>query len=390
MFPIIMMLTTALLFFYLARKMVFTFPQDTKLAIRLTYAYFLLSWLLTPLPIILLINHFNNGYVDTLTWLVYTNLGFNSLLLVWFVAVDVLTLMRKGYQRWIRPLLMARPQGAEEERRDFFSTMMSGLVLVGTGSLTGVGYAHARGGATVVPVDVPLARGNEALKTLKIVQFTDLHIGPTIKRDYVEAMVQQINALEPDIIVATGDLVDGSVSYLEHDVEPLGQLKSRYGTFFITGNHEYYSGVFDWLKKFESLGFVTLINEHKVIEYDGAKVLIGGVTDYRAHQYESSHATSPAQAIAGAAEVDLKILLAHQPKSIDGAAEAGFDMQISGHTHGGQYYPWNFVASLVNPYIQGLHLHQDKTWIYVSPGTGYWGPPIRLGTMPEITLFRLV
>jgi len=227
------------------------------------------------------------------------------------------------------------------------------------------------------------------LHDLKIVQFTDLHIGPMIKRDYVQTLVQQMNDLDADIIVMTGDLVDGSVFRLQAEVAPLANLKAKHGKFFITGNHEYYSGAEDWIAEMRRLGFTVLLNAHELIEVNGAKLLLAGVTDYRADRHIASHQSSPKKAMQGALESDVKILLAHQPKSIFEATEAGFDLQISGHTHGGQYYPWNFLAKMANPYIKGLHLHDNKTWIYVSPGTGYWGPPIRLGNEPEITVIRL-
>jgi predicted MPP superfamily phosphohydrolase len=197
-----------------------------------------------------------------------------------------------------------------------------------------------------------------------------------------------MNGLKADIIVMTGDLVDGSVAHLKDDVAPLVNLKAKY-KYFITGNHEYYSGAEDWIEEVKRLGFTVLLNEHELIEVNGAKLLLAGVTDYRAHQYIPAHQSSPKKAMQGAPKADVKILLAHQPKSIDEATRAGFDLQISGHTHGGQYYPWNFIAKMVNPYIKGLHLHEHKTWIYISPGTGYWGPPIRLGNEPEITVFKL-
>ena len=210
-----------------------------------------------------------------------------------------------------------------------------------------------------------------------------------IKRGYVQTLVTQMNALDADIIVMTGDLVDGSVFRLQAEVAPLAKLKAKRGKYFITGNHEYYSGAEDWILEMKRLGFTVLLNEHKIIDIEGSKLLMAGVTDYRAHQYIPAHLSSPKKAMQGAVAADVKILLAHQPKSIFEATEAGFDLQISGHTHGGQYYPWNFIAKMANPYIKGLYLHDNKTWIYVSPGTGYWGPPIRLGNEPEITVFRL-
>jgi predicted MPP superfamily phosphohydrolase len=138
----------------------------------------------------------------------------------------------------------------------------------------------------------------------------------------------------------------------------------------------------------ESLGYTVLNNAHRVIEHRGRKLLLGGVTDYRGGRFHESHRSDPAGALAGAPPVDLKILLAHQPKSIYAAADAGYDLQISGHTHGGQFFPWNLMVHFFQPYVAGLHRHKN-TRIYISRGTGYWGPPVRLGSPSEITLLRL-
>jgi hypothetical protein len=156
----------------------------------------------------------------------------------------------------------------------------------------------------------------------------------------------------------------------------------------VTGNHEYYSGVERWVAVFRALGMRVLLNEHALLDVGGAKLMIAGVTDLRAGSSVPGHTSSPRAARAASAG-NLSILLAHQPRSIFEAAASGFDLQISGHTHGGQFFPWNFFVHLGQPYVSGLHLH-DATWIYVNRGTGYWGPPLRLGPSSEITLLRLV
>lgn len=197
------------------------------------------------------------------------------------------------------------------------------------------------------------------------------------------------NDLKPDLIALTGDLADGSVEELRDDVAPLAGLKAPQGLYFITGNHEYYSGVMPWLQESARLGFDVLLNEHRVIERGKSRLLLAGVTDLSGGQFRSDHVSDPHKAIAGAPQCDAKILLAHQPKSIFDAAKVGFDYVISGHTHGGQYLPYHFLAALAQPYISGMHEY-GRTKIYVSRGTGYWGPPFRIGARSEITVHRLV
>ena len=203
-------------------------------------------------------------------------------------------------------------------------------------------------------------------------------------------MLDAVNALEADMIAITGDLVDGSVARLAPHTEPLGRLSSRFGTFFVTGNHEYYSGAHAWIAEMRRLGLSVLINEHVVLEHFGESVVVAGVTDFSAHHFDPSHRSDPAAALAGAPKkAAVKVLLAHQPRSAFAAAKAGFHLQLSGHTHGGQFFPWNFVVKLLEPFAAGLH-RLDDLWIYVSRGTGYWGPPKRFGAPSEITQLRLV
>jgi predicted MPP superfamily phosphohydrolase len=184
--------------------------------------------------------------------------------------------------------------------------------------------------------------------------------------------------------------VDGSVAELRGHVAPLAGLLSRHGTFFVTGNHEYYSGALPWMAELRSLGVSVLMNEHVVLERGGASMVLAGVADYGAHHYDPSHRSDPVAALLGApADAALRVLLAHQPRSAAAAEQAGFDLQLSGHTHGGQFLPWNFLVRLQQPFTAGLH-RLGGLWVYVSRGTGYWGPPKRLGAPSEITHLKLV
>jgi len=221
---------------------------------------------------------------------------------------------------------------------------------------------------------------------LKIVQLTDIHVGPTIGRTFMDDLVRKTNALEPDVIAITGDLVDGSVAELAEHVAPLAGLRARHGVYFCTGNHEYYSGADDWIAHLGTLGIDVLRNEHRVIEHEGARLAIAGVHDWTSGQF--GHATDVSAALDGKdADVPV-VLLAHQPKHIDEAADHGVALQLSGHTHGGQIFPFNYLVGLDQPYVKGLHDHRG-TQLYVSSGTGYWGPPMRLAVPAEITELTL-
>jgi hypothetical protein len=228
------------------------------------------------------------------------------------------------------------------------------------------------------------------LHGFSIAQISDVHVGPTIKRGFVEKIVTLVNGLQADLIAVTGDLVDGSVQELSAHTAPLAGLAARHGAYFVTGNHEYYSGERAWTAEIRRLGLNVLKNEHVVLEHDGASLVIAGVTDLSAHRFDSAQQSDPAAALRGSPpDAGAKILLAHQPNSAPAAANAGFDVQLSGHTHGGQYWPWNLFVGFFQPFTTGLYRLKNLR-IYVSRGTGYWGPPNRFGVPSEITRIRLV
>jgi predicted MPP superfamily phosphohydrolase len=258
------------------------------------------------------------------------------------------------------------------------------------GLMTLLGLFNARRLARVVDVEVPIAGLPAALHGFTIVQISDIHVGPTIKRGYLDRIVDRVNELKPDLIAVTGDVVDGSVRELSVHTAPLARLYGKYGTYAVTGNHEYYSGAPPWIAELRRLGLRVLMNEHVLIEHDGEALLLAGVTDYSAHHFDESHRSDPHAALAGAkSTVGAKVLLAHQPRSAVAAADAGFDLQLSGHTHGGQFFPWNLFVSMQQPFTAGLN-RLRSLWVYTSRGTGYWGPPKRFGAPSEITRVRLV
>ncbi len=255
---------------------------------------------------------------------------------------------------------------------------------------TALGLWNARRTAAVVEVDVPIAGLPAALHGFTIAQISDIHVGPTIKAPYLRRIVDAVNRLRADMVAVTGDLVDGSVRELSAHVAPLAELQSRHGTFFVTGNHEYYSGAAGWVTELRRIGLRVLMNEHVVVRHDGAEMIVAGVTDFSAHHFDPAQRSDPLAALAGAPDAaGTRVLLAHQPRSADAAERAGFHLQLSGHTHGGQFWPWNLFVPLQQPFTAGLN-RLRRLWVYTSRGTGYWGPPKRFGAPSEITRLRLV
>jgi len=254
-----------------------------------------------------------------------------------------------------------------------------------------LGFLNARRTAAVVRVDVPIPGLPPAWQGFTVAQISDVHVGPTIRQRYVRRIVDRVNTLQADVVAITGDLVDGRVNELAAQVAPLADLRSRHGTFFVTGNHEYYSGAPAWIDELRRLGLTVLLNEHVVIAASdaGRPLVLAGVTDFSAGHFDPAHRSDPARALAGAPPEAVRVLLAHQPRSAAAAADAGFDLQLSGHTHGGQFYPWNLFVRFQQPFTAGLH-RWGTLWVYTSRGTGYWGPPNRFGSPSEITCLRLV
>ncbi len=298
----------------------------------------------------------------------------------------VLTVLRDGGLLLADVFVRLDPGGVKLASVSAFSAV---AVPVAGGAVTLWGLFNARRTAAVVCVDVPIAGLPPALDGFTIVQISDVHVGPTIKRGYLNAIVDVVNRQHADLVAVTGDLVDGSVEQLAPHVAPLAALRSRYGSYFVTGNHEYYSGADAWVAELRRLGLHVLMNEHVLIEHAGAGVVVAGVTDYGAHLFDAAQRSDPKAAMAGAPpDAGLRVLLAHQPRSAAAAAAAGFDLQLSGHTHGGQFMPWNWLVRLQQPFTAGLHRWQ-RLWVYTSRGTGYWGPPKRFGAPSEITRLRL-
>ncbi|HVT35437.1 MAG TPA: metallophosphoesterase [Nevskiaceae bacterium] len=334
------------------------------------------SAVLLPMPLLIRLSRLPTRAADALAWAGYLCMGMFSTLFVLTLLRDALLALA-----WI-----ANAAGADLDLASLArSSALGALALAALVSV--VGLVNARRVARVVQVELPIENLPPALAGFSIVQISDIHVGPTIKRGYLDAIVRRVNALEADLVAITGDVIDGSVQHLQPHVAPLQQLRSRHGSYIVTGNHEYYHGVHAWLDEWQRLGLRVLHNRGEVIEHGGAKLLIGGVTDFSAHHFDESHRSDAQAAARGDAPV--KVLLAHQPRSAPAAEAAGFDLQLSGHTHGGQFWPWNLFVPMQQPFVAGLE-RLGRLWVYTSRGTGYWGPPIRFGAPSEITRITLV
>lgn len=328
---------------------------------------------------------------DVLTWIAYLDMDLFMVLWPLVVVRDLGRLVLRAGTGLLRlfsgrtaPL---RPENPE--RRGFLANGMNAGLLALTGGMSLAGYREARRLAPVKPVSIPVTGLHRDLHGFHIVQLSDIHLGATIKGDYLQGIVQRSNELQPDLVVITGDLVDGYTSVLQDDVQPLTHLRAAYGSWFVTGNHEYYWGAEEWCALLPTLGVQVLNNAHHVIRHGDARLLLAGCTDYSAGAHIPAQASDPAGARRGAGPADYAILLAHQPRSTPAGMAARYDLQLSGHLHGGQFIPWNYLIRLVQPWRTGLHLMDRRMWLYVSAGTGYWGPPSRLGVPSEITSIRL-
>lgn len=340
----------------------------------------LLVGLYASIPLtLLLLRSAGHGPLQILLWVALVWLGMVLLLLVVVLGLD---LLRGAY--WVGSRAIGGPGPADPERRRLLARLLAGCAAVLAG---GLGIAAVRSGLARVEVrdvSVRLDRLPSELDGLTLVQLTDVHVGPTIQRDFVEQIVRSTNQLNPDVIAITGDLVDGSVEQLREHVAPLGSLRARHGVFFVTGNHEYYSGVDEWCAELERLGIRVLRNERVAIGHGDVSFDLAGIDDHQARQFGNGHGADLVRALENRDPSRELVLLAHQPRAVFEASRLGVGLQLSGHTHGGQIWPWNWLVRLQQPVVSGL-ARFGNTVIYVSTGTGYWGPPMRLGAPAEIT-----
>ncbi|MFI7647851.1 metallophosphoesterase [Micromonospora sp. NPDC049460] len=265
------------------------------------------------------------------------------------------------------------------------AAIFAGLTATG---LTGYGIRTALGPPRLDRVQIPLAKLPRSMDGLRIATVSDIHLGPLRGRAHTERIVAAINRLDADIVAVVGDLVDGSVAELGEAAEPLRGLRSRHGSYFVTGNHEYYSGVEEWVQEVDRLGLRVMQNERTEIQARGGVLDLAGVNDVTA---AGTGLAAPADYAAALGDRDPSravVLLAHQPVAAVEAAKFGVDLQLSGHTHGGQMVPFNLLVKLQQPVVSGLG-EVDGTKVYVTNGAGFWGPPVRVGAEPQVTLVEL-
>ena len=365
----------SLLAFYTGTRLIrwSTWATEYRRIIWIVLFFFVLLQVLGPFVYRLYPNRSTQSLI--LHWVTYSALGIFASLFFYTLSTDLVLAIWK--------FVTDPSDSVNLERRGFLAVMAMTL-----GSAV-IGISQAVRGPKVFEVNIPVRNLPRELSGFTIAQISDLHVGPTIGRKYTQRIVEMVNGLKPDLIALTGDFVDGSVSHLKTAIEPIASLSAKHGVFFVTGNHEYYWGVDDWINVFRDFGARILLNEHVVITEQGKEIVIAGVTDHSAGNMRAGHRSDPGKAMEGAPDEAVKILLAHQPASYKGASAAGFDLQISGHTHGGQFFPWNLVVKLAQRYYKGLNKHENM-WIYVSRGAGYWGPPHRFTVPSEISLLKLV
>ena len=351
----------------------------------LNWGYFLI-FLLSMLPLLpILLRYTGNEarMIDRISLVGYTSLGFFVLSFIILIFKDLFLQIVEACEYLFRSQNIV-----DNSKRTFIKKSLSIGVIGISSSGTIYGFYSSRKGPKVIDQDIFIKNLPASYENFTIAQISDMHVGPTIKKNYVEMVQKKVENINPDLIAVTGDLVDGSVKHLSKDLEPFQDMIAEYGTFFVTGNHEYYSGVDTWLEETDRLGMINLINENRILSRGGENISIVGITDFRAHQIKSEHRSNPKKAISNLDTGMTKIMLAHQPNSIYSVHDAGVDLQLSGHTHGGQFWPFNYPTKLANAYLAG-HYNHHGTQIYVNRGTGYWGPPLRLGVPAEITVIRL-
>jgi uncharacterized protein len=393
MFLVILSTILVLMHFYLWKRLV----KDTTGPGRA-------RWVLTGVLVALMVLLFATLMLPRLTgvtgsaWFAWPGYFWFGLVAYLFLTLLVLEPVRLLVWGWVKrrprePADAPGAAGAPEapdpalNRRIFLAR--AGAVAAGAASvgLVGVGASTALGPPDLLQVPIRLRRLDPAFNGFRIAVVSDIHLGPLSGRKHTERIVRMINEAEPDLVAIVGDLVDGSVEELGPAAEPLRDLASREGTFFVTGNHEYFvEDPASWLRELERLGVQPLQNEHTMIRRGAAAFDLVGVNDLAGEQ----RADPPDfdRALAGVDASRPTVLLAHQPVMVAEAAARGVDLQLSGHTHGGQMYPFHYVVEAVQPALAGLST-VDDTQLYVSRGAGFWGPPVRVGAPPDITVLSL-
>jgi len=331
-------------------------------------------------------------------WFAWPGYIWFGLVVYLFLTLLVLELVRLVLRRWVRrgPLeatatapavALDPPAPVVNQSRRLFLARGAGVVAgAASASLVGVGMANALGPPDLLRVPVRLRKLDPSLAGFRIAVVSDIHLGPLSGRGHTERIVRMINETSPDLVAIVGDLADGTVAELGDLAAPLQDLVSREGSFFVTGNHEYFEEPLAWLRELDRLGVHPLRNENTVIRRGDAAFDLAGVNDLSGRSIDDGPDFD--RALSGRDSSRPTVLLAHQPVQVRDAAARGVDLQLSGHTHGGQLYPFHFVVDLQQGALAGLST-VDQTQLYVTRGAGYWGPPIRVGAPPDITVLTL-
>ena len=328
---------------------------------------------LAAMPVLMVLGH-GRRHIDWAAATGDTLLGAAWVMFVWSLLGQLLHLV----------LLTA---GVEDPVR---SRLVAGAVLGVVAILLAWGYAEAMRVPRVKKVDVAIARLGPGMDGLRVAVITDTHYGPINRARWSADVVARVNELGADVVCHVGDIADGTVGVRESQASPLASVTATLARAYVTGNHEYFSEAEGWLDYMESIGWVALHNRHVIVERGGDRLVVAGVDDATAQSSGvRGHRADLEAALAGADATLPVLLLAHQPKQVAQAVLAGVDLQLSGHTHGGQIWPFNFLVRLEQPVVHGLSRHADRTQLYTSRGTGFWGPPFRVFAPSEITLLTL-
>ncbi len=379
------------LFFYVGKRLLVDteIPAPWRKRLLLLFALCCLS-----VPFTILSRYFSATVGQTLGWLSFFWMAIAGLMMLGLLVVDLLLLVFTGTRLLHQKIRPATPLATNSElahsstqalsRRRFLRRVTGGGVALSATTLSARGTMKTLQTPPVITQPIALRRLDASMDGFSILQISDLHIGNTIGEAYVSAVVDAVNAAKPDLIVITGDMVDGSVEGLREHAAPLARLEAVHGVYFATGNHEYYSGVEPWLVHLRELGIRVLRNERVRIGDEQHSFDLAGIDDYSAGRWPG-HGPDIAAALAGRDDSRELILLAHQPRQVHEAKKYGVGLQLSGHTHGGQIWPWHYLAKAQQGgLLAGLSIH-DETQLYISSGTGYWGPPVRILSRSEIT-----
>lgn len=333
-------------------------------------------------------------------WLAWPGYLWLALFFYLLLALLVLELPRLALRRWVRaaetasaapsagPVAVA-PGAATApvvDRRRALARATAGIAAVTAAGLVGYGTTVALGSPSVTRVPIVLRRLDPRAAGCRIALISDIHLGPILGRSFTQRIVDMINAEGVDLVGIAGDLVDGSVEHLADATAPLAGLRSTHGTFFVTGNHEYYSGYRQWVDYLPSLGITVLRNERTEITHNGGTFDLAGINDATGDEWQDPGDVG--RAVAGRQPDRAVVLLAHQPVDVADAAKHDVDLMLAGHTHGGQLTPFELLVSLQQGAVAGMY-QRGGTTMYVTRGAGFWGPPVRVGAPPDITIVEL-